>query len=181
MGPIHWIHGWGFPYGIYPWGSALVMEDFDGETFLGGLLIFFLGGGGRGRGTPGSVQLRRFRRTTRVPNSPVYVIYYILHSGGFAAACARQSRTVTPILDTLDRQVHCFRTRQPVDQVHALKTVKGLLLLVPSRTPRRSGYDVICTCDTVVYTVRGVGSGSRDVDAWRTNGCTPRIGGSKYR
>jgi hypothetical protein len=26
---------------------------FDGETFLGGLLIFFLGGRGRGRGTPG--------------------------------------------------------------------------------------------------------------------------------
>ncbi len=27
---------------------------FDGETFLGGLLIFFLGGRGRGRGTPGN-------------------------------------------------------------------------------------------------------------------------------
>ena len=29
--------------------------------------------------------------------------------------------------------------------------------------------------------VRGVGSGGRDVDAWRANGCTPRVGGSKYR
>ena len=27
----------------------------------------------------------------------------------------------------------------------------------------------------------GVGSGSRDVDAWLANGCTPRIGGYKYR
>ena len=26
---------------------------FDGETFLGGLWMFFLGGRGRGRGTPG--------------------------------------------------------------------------------------------------------------------------------
>ena len=34
------------------------------------------------------------------------------------------------------------RLRQPVDLVHTLKTVKGLLLLVPSRTPRSSGYDV---------------------------------------
>jgi hypothetical protein len=34
------------------------------------------------------------------------------------------------------------RLRQPVDLVHELKTVKGLLLLVPSRTPRSSGYDV---------------------------------------
>ena len=46
MGPMHWIHGWGLAYGIYPWGSALVMGKFDGETFLGGLLIFFLGGRG---------------------------------------------------------------------------------------------------------------------------------------
>jgi hypothetical protein len=34
------------------------------------------------------------------------------------------------------------RLRQPVDLVHTLKTVKGLLLLVPPRTPRSSGYDV---------------------------------------
>ena len=37
------------------------------------------------------------------------------------------------------------------------------------------------TWGTTLYPVRGVGSGSRDVDAWRANGCTPRIGGSKYR
>jgi hypothetical protein len=41
------------------------------------------------------------------------------------------------------------------------------------------------TWDTGLYTVRGVGSGSRDcyrdVDVWRANGCTPRIWGSKYR
>ena len=36
----------GTAYGIYPWGSALVMGKFDGETFLGRLLIFFLGDGG---------------------------------------------------------------------------------------------------------------------------------------
>ncbi len=46
MGPMHWIHGWGIAYGIYPWGNARVMGKFDGETFLGGLLIFFLGGRG---------------------------------------------------------------------------------------------------------------------------------------
>jgi hypothetical protein len=41
-----------------------------------------------------------------------------------------------PWADTCD-----VRLRQPVDLVHTLKTVKGLLLLVPSRTPRSSGYD----------------------------------------
>ncbi len=30
-------------------------------------------------------------------------------------------------------------------------------------------------------TVKGVGSGSWDVDAWRANGCTSSIGTSKYR
>jgi hypothetical protein len=35
-----------------------------------------------------------------------------------------------------------FKFRQPDDLFHTLKTVKGLLLLVPPRTPRSSGYDV---------------------------------------
>jgi hypothetical protein len=43
---MHWIHGWGLVYGIYPWGSALVMEDLMGRHFLGELLIFSWGGGG---------------------------------------------------------------------------------------------------------------------------------------
>ncbi len=35
------------------------------------------------------------------------------------------------------------------------------------------------TWDTALYTVRGVVSGSRDVDSWCSNGCTPSIGVSK--
>jgi hypothetical protein len=58
-----------------------------------------------------------------------------------------------------------FRIRHPVDLVHELKTVEGLLLLVPPRTPRNSGYDVyahvvfvvICymsiTCICLLYVV----------------------------
>jgi len=57
------------------------------------------------------------------------------------------------------------QVRQPVDLVHALKTVKGLMLLVQPRTPRSSGYDVyahavyvvICymsiTCICLLYVV----------------------------
>jgi hypothetical protein len=64
-------------------GQCTDEGKFDGETFWVGCGCFFLGGRGKGRGTPGHVQLRRFLRTTRVPNSPFYVIYYILISGGF--------------------------------------------------------------------------------------------------
>ena len=39
-------------------------------------------------------------------------------------------------LDALDRHVALFGLRQPVDLFHTLKTVKGLLYLVPPRTPR---------------------------------------------
>jgi hypothetical protein len=39
-----------------------------------------------------------------------------------------------------------FKFRQPDDLFHALKTVKGMLHLVPTRTPRISRYGVLCTC-----------------------------------
>jgi hypothetical protein len=40
-----------------------------------------------------------------------------------------------------------FKCRQLDDHLHTLKTVKGLLHLVPPRTPRSSGYGVLYTCD----------------------------------
>ena len=49
---------------------------------------------------------------------------------------------VAPILEALGQTRALFGLRLPVDLVHTLKTVKGLLLLVPPRTPRSSGYDV---------------------------------------
>ena len=39
----------GTAYGIYPYGSALVMGKSDGETLLGRVLIFFFGGAGEGK------------------------------------------------------------------------------------------------------------------------------------
>jgi hypothetical protein len=86
---------------------------------------------------------RRFRRTTRVPNSPfmLYIIYCAV--GFFTATClqAIAKGVLDPRLPWAD--TFAVRLRQPVDLVHALKTVKGLLLLVPPRTPRSSGYDFI--------------------------------------
>ena len=62
-----------------------------------------------------------------------YSIRQTITNGGPDPRCPGQTRVM-------------FRLRQPVDPFHALKTVKGLLYLVPSRTPRSSGYGVLCTC-----------------------------------
>jgi hypothetical protein len=148
--PLHGSDALDSRMGVLSLGQRTGDGIFVAPNFWGGLLLFIMGGGGPGKRNSRARLPRRFRRTTRVPNSPVYVIYFTFRSGGFTAACVRQSRTVDPILDTLGRHVRCFRSRQPVDLVHVLKTVKGLLLLVPPRTPRSSGYDVYAD---VVYVV----------------------------
>jgi hypothetical protein len=131
---------------------------------LGRTWMFFLGGAGEGKRNSRSRLPRRFRRTTRVPNIPVYVIYYIFLSGGFAAAPCLQATVKGDLDPRLPWADTCsVRLRPPVDLVHVLKTVKGLLLLVPPRTSRSSGYDfytdavyvVICymsiTCICLLY------------------------------
>jgi hypothetical protein len=209
------------------------------ETFLGRTWMFFWGGRGRGRGTPGHDCRDVFAGRREFQTSLCYVLY-ILQWRCPCRTCLQviAKAVLDPRLSWTD--TYAVRLRQPVDLVHALKTVKGLLLLVPPRTPRSSGYVVYahafyvvmcymsmtCICllyvvicymsvcfvsslggvvrvrlyiiyahlcnhirlssgggtwDTALYPVRGVGSGSRDVDVWRANGCTPRIGGSKYR
>jgi hypothetical protein len=75
MGPMHWIRGWELVYGIYP-GAHTGDWRFDGETFLGGLLMFFLGGWGRGRGAAGCVLLRGCRRTGGL-QTDLFMLYII--------------------------------------------------------------------------------------------------------
>ena len=95
------------PYGIYPWVSALVMGNLMGRRFWVGCGWFFSWGEGGGEEeTPGHVQHGFFFAGRReFPNSPFYVMYYILISGGFGTSCVRPSRTVSPILDALGRHV----------------------------------------------------------------------------
>ncbi len=131
---------------------------------MGRLWMSFLGGRGGKRKRQGTVS-RVGRWTTLAFKHPHFVIYYMLNSGCFVAACLQAiSKGVLdprlPWTDTCD-----VRLRQPVDLVHTLNTVKGLWLLVPPRTPRSSGYDVyahavyvvICymsiTCICLLYVV----------------------------
>jgi len=78
----------GTAYGIYPCGSALVMGKIDGETFLGRLLIFFFGGAGEGKRNSRARNAETFSQDDASSEHPcVYVIYYMLSSGGFTVAC----------------------------------------------------------------------------------------------
>jgi hypothetical protein len=111
--------------------------------------MFFLGGRGGKRKRQGTVS-RVGHWTTCAFKQSHFVIYNMLSSGGFAAACLQTiaKGVLDPRLPWAERALLGFR--QPVDLVHGLKTFKGLLFLVPSRTPRSSGYDVYAH---VVYVV----------------------------
>jgi hypothetical protein len=82
------------------------MGKFDGETFFGWVVDFFLGGAGGEEKAPGHGQQGRSLDDARFQTAP-FVLYYILRSGSFAAGCVRPSRKVTTILDALGRQVRC--------------------------------------------------------------------------
>jgi hypothetical protein len=84
MGPMHWIREWGLANGIYPWVTTLVME-IEGRRFWVERGCFFSVGGGGGEEEIQDTTVEAFSQTTRVPNRPL-CLYYILHSGSFAAA-----------------------------------------------------------------------------------------------
>ena len=61
---------------------------FDGETFLGRTWMFFLGGAGEGKQNSRARAVETFSQDdASSKQSWVYVIYYMLNSGGFPAAC----------------------------------------------------------------------------------------------
>jgi hypothetical protein len=110
-------------------------EVLMGRRIWVGCGFFSSGGVGGEEETPGQVLLSRFRRTTR----------------GFTTSSSDHREGVPDPRDPGQTRV-LFKFRQPDDLFHTLKTVKGILHLVPSRTPRSSGYGVLYTCDLCYIT-----------------------------
>jgi len=77
---------------------------FDGETFFGWVVDFFLGGRGGKRKRQGTVS-RVGRWTTRAFKQSHFVLYYILQSGSFTAACLQAVAKGVLDLDALGRHV----------------------------------------------------------------------------
>ncbi len=81
------VYGWGRSRESIP-GAAHWRWRFDEEAFSGRLWIFFLGGRGRGRGVPGRVLLRSFRRTA---GSKQPILCYILYVEQWRFRCSMSS------------------------------------------------------------------------------------------
>jgi hypothetical protein len=113
----------GVTHGIYPWDNALVRRSLDGETFWGRLWMDFLGGWGRGRGF-------------------LWYILYIEEWGFHFSMC---QTIVNDPRSSMTWAACAVQSGQIDDLFHTLKTVKGLVHLVPPRTPRNCGYGVLCT------------------------------------
>ncbi len=108
----------GFVDGDCPWdldlGQLIGDGKFDGESFgvgCGWVFKDLVGQGGQEK-TLGHVQQGRFSLDdTCFQTDPFFMLYiiYCSNSGGFSVSYFRPLayRTVSPILDTLDRHVHC--------------------------------------------------------------------------
>jgi hypothetical protein len=76
----------GTDQGIYPWVSTLVMANLMGRRFWVGRGCFFLGGAGEGKRNSRERPASTFAKDDASSKQPwVYVIHYMLTSGGFAA------------------------------------------------------------------------------------------------
>jgi len=62
----------GTAYGIYPWDKYTGPGKSHGETFWGRLLMFFLGGWGRGRGDVRASTAESFSLWTKIPDPPIH-------------------------------------------------------------------------------------------------------------
>jgi hypothetical protein len=122
------------------------------RRFRVGCGCFFLGGRGRGRGVPGRVLLRSFRRTAGSEQPLFCVIYYMLSSGGFAAACLQAIvKGVSSILGRPGQTRAMFQASTTRRPVHTLDDSGGAAAPRSTRTPRSSGYDFLCTCGLCCY------------------------------
>jgi hypothetical protein len=90
--------------------------------------------------------VEEFSQDERTPNSPVCVIYYMLSSGGFTVACLQAiSKGCSSILGHPGQTSALFSNFDNPSTCSHSDVSGGVPVFVPSRTPRSSGYDFLCT------------------------------------
>ncbi len=112
----------------------------------------FLGGAGEGKRSSRVRVAEKFSQDERVPNIPVCVIYYMLSSGGFAASCLQAiAKGGSSILGRPGQTRAMFSGFDKPSTCSHSDDSGGTAVFVPSRTPRSSGYDFLCTCGLCCY------------------------------
>jgi len=153
------IYGWGRSRESIP-GAAHWRWRFDEEAFSGRLWMFFLGGAGEGKRSSRARFAEKFSQNGGLRTALFGVIYYMLSSGGFAAACLQDiAKGVSSILGRPGQTRAMFQASTTRRPVHTLTTVEGLLLLVPPGLHGAVGmifyahavYVVICYMSIICY------------------------------
>ena len=92
----------------------------------------FLGGAGAGKRSSRARFAEKFSQNGGLQTALFGVIYYMLSSGGFAAACLQAiAKGVSSILGRPGQTRAMFQASTTRRPVHTLTTVEGLLLLGP--------------------------------------------------
>ena len=111
----------GTDQGIYPWVITLVMGNLMGRRFWVGRGCFFLGGAGEGKRNSRARNAETFSQDDASSKQPwVYVIYYMLSSGGFAGICLQviTKGVLDPRLPWTDTcTVEASTTRRPSPRI----------------------------------------------------------------
>ena len=89
--------------------------------------MFFLGGAGEGKRSSRARFAEKFSQNGGLQTAPVCLIYYMLHSGGFAAVFRAIAKGGSSIHGRPGQTRAMFQTSTARRPVHALTTVEGLL------------------------------------------------------
>jgi hypothetical protein len=120
----------------------------------------FLWGAGAGKRSSRARFAEKFSQNGGLQTALFGVIYYMLSSGGFAAACLQDiAKGVSSILGRPGQTRAMFQASTTRRPVHTLTTVEGLLLLVPPGLHGAVGmifyahavYVVICYMSIICY------------------------------
>ena len=136
------IYGWGRSRESIP-GAAHWRWRFDEEAFSGRLWMFFLGGAGEGKRSSRARFAEKFSQNGGLQTALFGVIYYMLSSGGFAAACLQAiAKGVSSILGRPGQTRAMFQASTTRRPVHTHDSSGGAAAPRSTRTPWSSGYDV---------------------------------------
>ena len=120
-----------------------------GRHFRVGCGSFSWGGGAGEEDSPGQLLQSRVRRRRAGSNGPIVYCFLYIPQWKFRCCMLQPSRKVPSILEPWAAHVRCSSFDNPSTWTR-IEDGEGAVILVPPRTPRRSGYVVYADAVYVV-------------------------------